>query len=107
MVQPLFVKEIRNKGHVVQQFSGKVIAESICSPATIKKARQLLEEVVTTGTASHIKHAQYTIAGKTGTAQPRREKMGIRRQGKYRISFCGYFPLITQVFYRDVYAPGG
>ena len=34
-----------------------------------RSAKLLLEEVVKTGTASHIKHAQYTIAGKTGTAQ--------------------------------------
>ncbi|MBK9319728.1 MAG: transpeptidase family protein [Bacteroidetes bacterium] len=109
MVQPLFVKEIRNKGHVVQQFSGKVIAESICSPATIKKARQLLEEVVTTGTASHIKHAQYTIAGKTGTAQIAQGKDGYKTgKVKYQASFCGYFPADNPRYscIVMVYAPG-
>jgi cell division protein FtsI (penicillin-binding protein 3) len=78
MVQPLFVKEIRNKGHVVKSFPTKVIADSICSAATINKARIMLEEVVRTGTASHIKHAQYSIAGKTGTAQIAQGKDGYK-----------------------------
>lgn len=93
MVQPLFVKEISNKGKVVKSFDSKVIAESICSPATIKMARRMLEEVVSTGTASHIKHAQYTIAGKTGTAQIAQGKEGYKSgKVKYQASFCGYFP---------------
>jgi cell division protein FtsI (penicillin-binding protein 3) len=93
MVQPLFVKEISNKGKVVKSFQSKVISESICSPATIQMARRMLEEVVTTGTASHIKHAQYTIAGKTGTAQIAQGKDGYKTgKVKYQASFCGYFP---------------
>jgi cell division protein FtsI (penicillin-binding protein 3) len=93
MVQPLFVKEIRNKGHVVKSFPTKVIADSICSAATINKARIMLEEVVRTGTASHIKHAQYSIAGKTGTAQIAQGKDGYKSgKVKYQASFAGYFP---------------
>ena len=93
MVQPLFVKEISNKGKVVKAYEAKVISENICSPATITMARRMLEEVVTTGTASHIKHAQYTIAGKTGTAQIAQGKDGYKTgKVKYQASFCGYFP---------------
>jgi len=93
MVQPLFVKEISNKGKVVKAYESKVISENICSPATINMARRMLEEVVTTGTASHIKHAQYTIAGKTGTAQIAQGKDGYKTgKVKYQASFCGYFP---------------
>lgn len=109
MIQPLLVKEIRNKGHVVEQFSSKVIAESICSPGTIQKARKLLEEVVATGTASHIKHAQYTIAGKTGTAQIAQGKDGYKTgKIKYQASFCGYFPADNPKYscIVMVYAPG-
>jgi cell division protein FtsI (penicillin-binding protein 3) len=93
MIQPLFVKEISNKGKVVKSFQSKVISESICSPATIQMARRMLEEVVITGTASHIKHAQYTIAGKTGTAQIAQGADGYKKDKvKYQASFCGYFP---------------
>ncbi len=109
MVQPLFVKEIRNKGHVVEQYKARVISEAICSPGTIQKARKLLEEVVATGTASHIKHAQYSIAGKTGTAQIAQGKDGYKSgKIKYQASFCGYFPA-DQPRYSCiviVYAPG-
>ena len=91
MVQPLFVQEIRNKGRLVKSFPTKVIAESICSMQTIKKAKLLLEEVVLTGTASQIKHAQYTIAGKTGTAQIAQSNGGYNKLS-YQASFAGYFP---------------
>ena len=93
MVQPLFVKEIRNKGELIKSFPTKVIADSICSKATLVKARLLLEEVVKSGTANHIKHAQYSIAGKTGTAQIAQGAGGYKEgKIKYQASFCGYFP---------------
>lgn len=109
MVQPLFVKEIRNKGQLVKKFETRVIADSICSAATIKKARLLLEEVVQTGTASHIRHAQYSIAGKTGTAQIAQGSGGYKlNKVKYQASFCGYFPADNPLYscIVVVYAPG-
>ncbi len=109
MVQPLFVKEIRNKGHVVQSFPTKVIADSICSASTIAKAKRMLEEVVKTGTASHIKHAQYAIAGKTGTAQIAQGAGGYKSgKIKYQASFAGYFPADDPQYscIVVVYAPG-
>ena len=90
MVAPIFVKEIRNKSEVLQRFSPIVIADSICSQATIKKAKILLEEVVKTGTAKAIKNSQYSIAGKTGTAQI--ASMNGYDKKTYQASFCGYFP---------------
>jgi cell division protein FtsI (penicillin-binding protein 3) len=109
MVQPLFVKEIRNKGNVVKQFQSKVLVDSICSSSTLTKARELLEEVVKTGTASHIRHAQYSIAGKTGTAQIAQGKDGYKTgKVKYQASFCGYFPADNPQYSAIVvvYAPG-
>ena len=109
MVQPLFVKEIRNKGHLVKSFPVKVIADSICSLSTIRKARTMLEEVVKSGTASHIKHAQYSIAGKTGTAQIAQGSRGYKKIKKeYQASFCGYFPADNPKYscIVVVYSPG-
>lgn len=93
MVTPVFVKEIRNKGQVVKEFKTSVIRDSIASPETIRKAQKMLEGVVENGTASHIKHAQYKIAGKTGTAQIANAREGYK-SGKirYQASFVGYFP---------------
>jgi len=50
-----------------------------------------MEGVVEHGTASNLKHANYKIAGKTGTAQI--SKGGSYHQNKsYQASFVGYFP---------------
>ncbi len=111
MVQPLFVKEIRNKGEIVKHFNTKVIADSICSKSTLANARIMLEEVVKTGTASHIKHAQYAIAGKTGTARIAQGSSGYGKNNgtvKYQASFCGYFPADNPKYscIVVVYAPG-
>jgi cell division protein FtsI (penicillin-binding protein 3) len=94
MVAPIFVKEIRSKSQLVKRYPIQVIADSICSASTIKMAQEMLEEVVLTGTAKHIKHSQYTIAGKTGTAQIANDSKGYNGvDGKqYQASFCGYFP---------------
>ncbi|MFM7017067.1 MAG: penicillin-binding transpeptidase domain-containing protein, partial [Bacteroidota bacterium] len=90
MVAPMFVKEIRNKSDVVERFKPVVLADSICSQSTIRKAKVLLEEVVKTGTAKGIKNNQYNIAGKTGTAQI--ASVNGYDKFSYQASFCGYFP---------------
>lgn len=93
MVRPIFVQEVRSKGQVVRTYEPEVIAEQICSESTIAKAKVLLEEVVESGTAKHIKHNQYGIAGKTGTAVMHQGDSGYTAAGKkYQASFCGYFP---------------
>lgn len=110
MVAPIFVKEIRSKGEVIKSFHTRVIADSICSASTITKARSILEEVVLHGTASHIKNDQYSIAGKTGTAQISQGRKGYSGENgvRYQASFCGYFPADKPQYscVVVVYAPG-
>ena len=93
MVKPLFVKEINYRGHITDNFKPVVIADSICSQRTIKIAQELLRGVVQNGTGKNLKLPNYTIAGKTGTAQMAGAG-GYRAGGKinYQASFCGYFP---------------
>jgi len=95
MVKPLFVREIRKNGQVVQSFEPVVINPHICSPATIEKAQMLLEGVVERGTGTSLKNPHYKVAGKTGTAQVAMNNKGYG-QGtkaiKYKGSFVGYFP---------------
>jgi len=95
MVKPLFVREIRKNGQVVQSFEPVVINPHICSPATIEKAQMLLEGVVERGTGTSLKNPHYRVAGKTGTAQIAMNNKGYG-QGtkaiKYKGSFVGYFP---------------
>ncbi len=110
MVKPLFVKEIRNKGHLVETFKPVILHDSIASPSTIAKVKVMLEGVVQQGTATNLKHAQYKIAGKTGTAQIANAREGYKGgKVKYQASFVGYFPADNPKYscIVVVYAPNG
>ncbi len=95
MVKPLFVREIRRNGQLVQRFNPVVVNPRIVSPAAILKAKAMLEGVVTEGTGAAIKSPNYKIAGKTGTCQIAAGNKGYRqgtKQVQYKGSFVGYFP---------------
>ncbi len=88
MMRPMFVKEIKNKGKTLKTFEPEVINASICSAATVAKAKIMMEGVVLNGTGKGIKGSCYQIAGKTGTAQ-----LGmVNGKQTYQASFVGYFP---------------
>lgn len=99
MVSPLFVKEIRNQGEVVERFENTVVKSSLCSKETLAEIKECLHDVVwdnDLGTASvnpwgsrKAQSALVSIAGKTGTAQVLE---GGYQNTKHRISFVGYFP---------------
>lgn len=90
MVRPLFVKEIKEWDKTIKKFDKEVINPKICSDETLKKVRAILENVVKRGTGSKLYSKDFSMAGKTGTAQVDYGK------GKdnmyYSSSFAGYFP---------------
>lgn len=88
-IKPRFVKGIGRAGKMAQTTSVKVLHEKICSDATLKQVRTLLEGVVIRGTAHNIRNSVYPIAGKTGTARIYENGEYIMR---YVASFVGYFP---------------
>jgi cell division protein FtsI (penicillin-binding protein 3) len=94
LVKPKFVEEIREYDKVIEVFDPIVINPAICSKATIKKVKAMLEGVVEYGTAANLRNANYKIAGKTGTAQIANAKYGYKYESKvsHQASFCGYFP---------------
>ena len=94
MVKPRFVKAIRFHGDIIEEKDIEVINPSICSKATIKKVKEMLEGVVENGTAKNLRNASFKIAGKTGTAQIANKKYGYKYESKvsYQASFVGYFP---------------
>lgn len=94
MVKPRFVTAIKRNGSVVKRYETEVIINSIASRSTIRKARKMMEGVVSHGTATNLKNANYQIAGKTGTAQIAKDKSGYRSGSRisYQASFVGYFP---------------
>lgn len=90
MVKPVFAREVRHVGKLIDKFETQVLNKSICSKSTLKKVRQTMEGVVLRGTARNLRNKNYTVAGKTGTAQIADAKNGYRRY--YKSSFAGYFP---------------
>ncbi|MDA9555062.1 transpeptidase family protein [Pelobium sp.] len=92
MISPLFVHEIRRLGNTIELFKARTIKEKICSDRTLALLKEMLEGVVTEGTASTINNPLYKIAGKTGTAQVADGANGYKGKKKYQASFCGYFP---------------
>ncbi len=91
LVRPRFVSAIQENGRMIEQFNPVVIDSAICSPATITAAREMLEQVVQEGTGTKLRHSQYRIAGKTGTARVAQNNKGYI-DPKYQASFVGYFP---------------
>jgi len=95
MIKPLFVKEIRRNGEVIQVFRPEIANHSICSGATLKKVKSMMQGVVDSGTAMNIKSPVYSIAGKTGTAQVAQNNRGYGQTAnkvQYKGSFVGFFP---------------
>lgn len=90
MVRPQFVKEIRNVNETVKVFDKSVINPQIVSSKTIGEMQQLLKNVVERGTGKRLYSKEFSMAGKTGTAQM---NYGRGRENMYYASsFVGYFP---------------
>lgn len=89
MVKPYIVKAISKGNTIEERFEPQIIRKQIASNKTIKQLQELLEGVVSRGTARNIADADYKIAGKTGTAQ---KLVNGKYTRKYYTSFAGYFP---------------
>ena len=89
MMKPLFVKAVGRGNSFVETYEPEAIRKNIASEKTIKQLQELLEGVVLRGTAKNILNPDYSIAGKTGTAQ---KIINGRYTETYYTSFAGYFP---------------
>jgi cell division protein FtsI (penicillin-binding protein 3) len=89
MVKPLFVKEVKEWNKTIKIFEKEVINPKIASQETIDKIKVVLENVVKRGTGSKLYSKDFSMAGKTGTAQ-----VGYADKANlyYASSFVGYFP---------------
>lgn len=92
MVQPRFIKEVRELDKVVGRFDKKVLHPAISSPETIAKVQALLENVVKKGTGKKLYDPNFSMAGKTGTAQTEYWMDDWSSNRRYISSFAGYFP---------------
>lgn len=93
MVKPKFVKSIVKDGEVVEEVPTKVLSPSIASPKTIDQIQTILEKVVSEGLGKRAGSKQFSVSGKTGTAQVSQGRDGYKSGVMhYLVSFCGYFP---------------
>ncbi len=90
VVKPFFVKEIRRAGRPIYEFEPEQLNNAICSKETLGKLREMMEGVVSRGTAKNIYSERFSSAGKTGTCQLEYWKEGAKQ---YQSSFVGYFPV--------------
>nr|WP_315175183.1 penicillin-binding protein [uncultured Flavobacterium sp.] len=92
MVKPQFVSEIKEWNKTIKKFDKQVINPKICSDETIKKLKAILKNVVKIGTAKSIYSTDFSMAGKTGTAQGNYAVNG-GADKHYISSFVGFFPV--------------
>eukprot|EP01137_Pigoraptor_chileana_P010597 Opistho-2@60402 len=91
MVKPQFVSEIKEWNKVIKKYDKQVINPKICSDETIHKLKAVLQNVVKKGTGSKLYSKDFSMAGKTGTAQANYGHSG-GSEKHYISSFVGYFP---------------
>ncbi len=102
MMKPYIVESTESNGKVVKQFKPTILNGSICSKATADMLTEALTMVTLEGTASKLKNAKCTVAGKTGTSRTYLE--AYERPGssnpyetaegkkKHQATFVGFFP---------------
>lgn len=90
MVKPRMIKEIKEWNKTIERFDVEVLNERICSEQTVSKVKTILENAVKRGTGKSLYSPNFSMAGKTGTAQKDykdKSKLG------YISSFAGFFPV--------------
>jgi cell division protein FtsI (penicillin-binding protein 3) len=93
MVKPIFVKEIKEWNKTIKKFDTEIINPKICSQETLAKVKAVLENTVKNGTGKKLYSKDFSMAGKTGTAQVNYGKGKDAESGMYYASsFAGYFP---------------
>ena len=87
-IKPKIVNKIKNANSIIKEFKTPS-PEKIATKNSINTMKLLLEGVVENGTADNIKHSNYKIAGKTGTAK---KVLNGKYINRYYTSFAGFFP---------------
>ncbi|GGI10634.1 peptidoglycan D,D-transpeptidase FtsI family protein [Gottfriedia solisilvae] len=72
-------------------FENQTLTDDYLSPDSMQQLREMLRGVITSekGTGRRYSSLPYTLAGKSGTAETKKEKDKITEQNKW---FAGYFP---------------
>lgn len=93
MVKPRFVTAAMKGNDVVEEYPVEVINPKICSDTTLSQIKMILKRVVSQGLAKPAGSKQFSVSGKTGTAQISQGAAGYKSGTvSYLVSFCGFFP---------------
>jgi cell division protein FtsI (penicillin-binding protein 3) len=102
MMKPYLVESVEKDGNVLKRYKPAVL-NNICSRASADTVTRALAAVVNDGTATRLKGAKLSVAGKTGTAQVvlTPEERGGSRDPYHDLSgrkknqgtFVGFFPV--------------
>lgn len=91
LMRPMIVTRLEDEdGHVVAKLEPQMVRRIIDESAAKKMVKALKTVVSDEGTAIKARLQNYTVAGKTGTAQ--KVENGAYAAGKYFSSFIGFFP---------------
>ena len=93
LMRPLLVDRLEDRdGNVVMQYKPTVVRKVIGDETAQQMVKTLMTVVSEQGTARQARLDNYTVAGKTGTAQkPSKTRRGYEA-GKYFSSFIGFLP---------------
>lgn len=94
LLKPYLVEKIIDKnGNIIVQ-NEKTEIRKVASPETIKKLKDLMEDVVESGTGTSYKMEGYDLIAKTGTAQIAKEDGGGYLSGETNVirGFAGLYP---------------
>lgn len=87
-MSPHVVRQLQNdKGSVISNVEPALVKQTV-SRDTSDKLKEYMRETVESGTGKKAQLDDYTVGGKTGTA----EKIP-RSAGTYVVSFCGFAPV--------------
>jgi len=92
MVRPRFIKEVRAWNKPVTVYETEILNPKICSDETLLKVREVLKNTVIRGTGRSLYSPDFSMAGKTGTAQTEYWKPDWAQNKRYVSSFAGFFP---------------
>lgn len=93
MVKPRFLKEVRVWNEKVTTYDTQIINPKICSDETLGAIKEILKNTVERGTGKSLYSPDFSMAGKTGTAQMEYWMSDWSSNRRYVSSFAGFFPV--------------
>ena len=93
LMRPMLVKQLQdNDGTIVQKYEPQAVRRVVSEETAAEMVEALKTVVSKDGTAPQASLADYVVAGKTGTAEKTIEGHVGYAEGKYVVSFIGFFP---------------